>query len=556
MDFELAERRFQELRTQHDQGELDTDTFRVEVAKLLLRGDRGAFWMLDPESGTWFRNQGEGWEPGDPRAERLPEAVGPARRETTRRRLALVLAVGAVVLAVSGTIAAMVFLRWPPSLWEAPQPAPAGVASVAVTIAAPADGSEVVLGQEVAVESTIDGALGLEAVERVELRANDLAVDTQPVQPRIRPGQTSLPLSQVWRPSSAGEVQVAVVALSAADLPLGKSTVTLNVIETSEGVLPEPACIPDATFVADVTIAAGTVFPPGARMDKVWQVRNSGTCAWGVGYELVLREGEVLGAPSSMPVLPTVAGETADLAATFVAPAEAGLYDSVWQLRSPDGSYFGPTLTLSVEVKALVVESPPPIPPSNLQAAVGDDGEVVRLTWTDQSDNEDAFRVYREDMAASIGLAPANAELFVDEQVTCGSTYRYSIVAFNASGVSASTGIAAVSMPPCAPPDLPPSLSLTVVPTRVVPSETFTITFLASDDIGLELVVIWGLDTGHQELDTGRLFTCTEVLCTAAWPVTWTETAGIEVTIAGVARDSSGQESERASVPVGILPPE
>jgi hypothetical protein len=349
---------------------------------------------------------------------------------------------------------------------------------------------------------------------------------------------------------------VTVVALSAAELPLGTATVTLRVIEVSEGVLPDPACVPDATFVADVTIPAGTAFPPGAKMDKVWQVRNSGTCAWGIGYELVLIEGDVLGVASSMAVLPTVAGETADLAATFMAPAEAGLYESVWQLRSPDGSHFGPTLTLSIEVRTLVEETLPPVPPSNLQAAIGDDGEVVRLTWTDQSDSEDAFRVYREDKAASIGLAPANAELFVDEQVACGSTYRYSVVAFNASGASASTGVAVVSMPPCAPPDMPPSLGLTVVPTQVVPSETFTIAFLASDDIGLELVVVWGLETGHQELDTGRLFTCTELLCSASWPVTWTEAAGIELTIAGVARDSSGQESEQASVMVGILPPE
>ena len=69
MDFERAERQYRQLRARRDRGELDASEFRVEVAKLLLRDAEGSFWMIDPGSGEWFRNHGEGWVPDDPHAE-------------------------------------------------------------------------------------------------------------------------------------------------------------------------------------------------------------------------------------------------------------------------------------------------------------------------------------------------------------------------------------------------------------------------------------------------------------------------------------------------------
>lgn len=554
MDFDQAERRFKELQARRQKGDLDADMFRVEVAKLLLRDEQGAFWMIDADDGTWYCNRGEGWVPCDPHSARPLEAGRIAERKTVRRRLVRVLALGALAVVLLVAAGVLILLRW---LSEIENPVPLlsnDVVRVNVVIAAPPDGGEVVLGQEVAIESTIAATPNLQTIDRVLLQVNGVIVDTQNVQPKIQPGQVSLPLSQLWRPVDVGEYRVEVTALSVENVSLGTASITVYVAETSDEALPEPACVPDAAFVADVTIPVGTAFPPQAPMEKVWQVRNSGTCAWGGGYELVLTKGSALGSPGVVPVLPTVAGERVDLAVTFQAPAEPGRYESVWQLRSPSGDLFGPTLTLSIEIEELAEESSPPERPVHLQAVVIDDGRAIRLTWEEQSDNEDAFRVYRGDVEASIGLAPANAELFVDEQVTCGSIYHYTVVAFNASGASAPSETGDVSMPPCAPPDTPPSLILTVVPTQVVTSETFTVTFEASDDIAVQMVVVWGVETGHAELDTGRIFSCTEILCTGSWPVTWTVEITTALTIMGVARDSVGQESEPVSAAVAILP--
>jgi hypothetical protein len=556
MDFEQAERRFRELEQRHRRGDLDETTFHVEVAKLLLRDAQGTFWMLDADSGTWFCNKGEGWTPGDLHSEQPPPLPSLADGPKARRRRNRALAMGAILIVLLAAAGALGLQRGWIRGSNLPQPTPSPIADVRIDIASPADGSQVALGQVVAVESTIDASPDLQAVARVELLVEGETVDTQPVQSKIEAGQTSLPLSQPWRPNAVGEQQVVVSAFSDEGTVLGSASITLLVAETTDEALPEPACIPNATFVTDVTIPPGTAFPPGVRMDKVWQVRNSGTCAWGVGYDLALLQGENLGAPDSVSLPPTPAGEQADLAVTFWAPDEVGTYTNVWQLRSPDGHFFGPTLPLTIHVEVLAERNVPPVAPANLQATALQDSEAIQLTWQDRSDNEDAFRIYREDVEASIGLVPANNQLFVDANVTCGQAYRYAVVAFNAAGASPVSDTAEVTLPPCAITDNPPTLSLTVVPTQVLPSEIITITFEANDDLGMALVVVWGEETGEPVLDMGRVFSCTTVVCTATWPITWTQELSVTLEIVAVARDSSGQESEPARTTLQILTPE
>jgi hypothetical protein len=105
--------------------------------------------------------------------------------------------------------------------------------------------------------------------------------------------------------------------------------------------------------------------------------------------------------------------------------------------------------------------------------------------------------------------------------------------------------------------DTPPTLILTVVPTQVVASGTFTVVFQASDDLGLSLVTIQGLDSGDPLIDAGRAFTCTTSVCAGAWPLAWTGDVSVPLTLTltAVTWDSSGQESEPAWTTVAIHPP-
>jgi hypothetical protein len=257
-----------------------------------------------------------------------------------------------------------------------------------------------------------------------------------------------------------------------------------------------------------------------------------------------------------VPVPPTVAGNTADLAVTLLAPDTAGIYTETWQLRSPDGRSFGPLLGLRVEVEAKAEESLPPNEPTGLQASSIQEGKAVQLTWQDQSDNEEAFRIHRNDLEAGIGLAPADAQVFIDSAVTCGNVYRYAIVAFNSAGSSPFSESAEVELPPCAAVDDPPTLILTVVPSQVVSSQPVTIIFQARDDLQVSQVTIRGDGTGNAELDEGRSFPCSSATCAATWPITPTVNVSTTLTLLAIARDSSGQVSEPARIQVLVRPEE
>lgn len=551
MTFEQAERRFRELQKQREDGVLDEAAFRVEVAKLLLRDRQGVFWMLDADRGTWFCNRGDGWTAGDPHLEPGPEAV---LAEGRRRRTTWLVVTGVALVAVLGVVGTALWPKGRP-LPGSPFPTLTAGTGVRVTIASPTEGSQVAAGQVVAIESTIEGLPDLQAVARVECSVNGEVVAAQPVRAQLQPGQVSFPLSLPWRPTRVGRYRLAVTALSDEGATLGAAAITVTAVEAPAEARPGLACVPDAVFVTDVTIAPGTAFPPGARMDKVWQVHNSGTCAWGVGYELSLVDGDPLGAPEAVPVPPTAAGEHTDLAITFWAPDTPGSYANAWQLQAPDGQFFGPLLSLTIQVEVEAVKSLPPAAPGDLRATLTGDGQAVLLTWEDRSDNEEAFRIYRADVEAGIGLAPANAGQFVDQKVTCGRTYRYTILAFNAAGPSSGSQVAQVTLPACVPADTPPTLLLTVVPTQVVTGAALTITFQAGDDLGVVQVIVWGEETGEPALDMGQIFTCTGLLCTGAWPITHTAELSATVVIYAVARDSSGQNSALARATVVVHPP-
>jgi hypothetical protein len=457
MDLTEAERRYLHLKKLHNRGELDDVTFRLEAAKLLVRDEQGAFWMVDPDQDEWYRNQGAGWVEADPKA---ADATGPiAGRKGAahpgRHRAAQIVVAAVAFFVVAAALFAL--LDRPEILRSFLSPTPTPVQGVQVTVASPSAGSNLAVGQEVAVEVTLRADQGLSAVDRVELLVDGQVVESRSVAGAAQSGQSSLPLSLPWRTIAVGDRDLTVVARSATDDVLGQALVSIHVAQVPGEALPKPSCTAEATFLGDVTIPAGTAFQPGARMDKVWEVRNSGTCAWGVGYELVQTAGDSLGTGGSAAVPHADAGDRLNLEVTLWAPVETGIYTSTWQLRAPAGVFFGPTLAVAIEVEALAEPGEPPVVPGRLRAVLAKDARSVVLTWEDLSDNEDAFRIYRDDVEASIALVPADTTRFVDQAVACGKTYRYSVVAFNAAGPSPSYRTAPVVMPACIVVDTPPA---------------------------------------------------------------------------------------------------
>ncbi|MBN1672791.1 MAG: CotH kinase family protein, partial [Kiritimatiellae bacterium] len=84
----------------------------------------------------------------------------------------------------------------------------------------------------------------------------------------------------------------------------------------------------------------------------------------------------------------------------------------------------------------------------------------VNLTWQDNSDDEDGFKIDRRISGGSewvrIATPSANVEAASDTGVTAGTTYSYKIKAYNAAGSGAYSATASVTTPGSAP--SPPSI--------------------------------------------------------------------------------------------------
>ena len=96
-------------------------------------------------------------------------------------------------------------------------------------------------------------------------------------------------------------------------------------------------------FVEDVTIEDGTEISAGEPFEKIWRLKNAGSCTWTSGYSLVFESGDQMGAPDSQQLTTgTVApGQEIDVAVDLIAPDDPGEYRGNFKLRNPGGTIFG-----------------------------------------------------------------------------------------------------------------------------------------------------------------------------------------------------------------------
>ena len=113
----------------------------------------------------------------------------------------------------------------------------------------------------------------------------------------------------------------------------------------------EGPCFNELTFLEDATIEDGTTFAPGEPIDKQWLVQNDGSCDWVSSYTLKWVGGHPIGVLEDQPLYPAKAGVQATLRIVFTAPAEPGVYQTVWQAADPDGNLFGETVFMEIIVK-------------------------------------------------------------------------------------------------------------------------------------------------------------------------------------------------------------
>ncbi len=249
-----------------------------------------------------------------------------------------------------------------------------------VVLAAPPQGSQYQEGEEVAVQSTATDSAG---ISRVELLVDDAVVRTD----SAPQGQLSFSIIQTWKATTGTHI-LAVRATNTAGTVSGPAIVSITVNSAAAAVAPQPTatrviqivtpaavtstptaaspqptssgCTNSAAFITDVTVPEGALFTPGQTFNKVWRVRNSGTCIWGNGYQLAFVGGQAMSLSTSTAVTNTMAGTNADLVVPMVAPSTAGVHLGQWRLKTPGGAFFGPTLTASLNVSGSASVPPPP----------------------------------------------------------------------------------------------------------------------------------------------------------------------------------------------------
>lgn len=100
-------------------------------------------------------------------------------------------------------------------------------------------------------------------------------------------------------------------------------------------------CRPVLRWLSDVTLPDGSIVEAGEVLDKQWEVENSGTCNWEEGYTLRQVDGDKLGSPESMPLVPARAKTTVILRVELKAPQESGRYTAAWQAFNHNDQPFG-----------------------------------------------------------------------------------------------------------------------------------------------------------------------------------------------------------------------
>jgi hypothetical protein len=78
MDFKQAETKFKQLKAQFEAGALTENAFKAKLEELMIRDERGDWWMIGYETEQWYRNDGTDWVQTDPPGSQAGEPALPS----------------------------------------------------------------------------------------------------------------------------------------------------------------------------------------------------------------------------------------------------------------------------------------------------------------------------------------------------------------------------------------------------------------------------------------------------------------------------------------------
>lgn len=246
-------------------------------------------------------------------------------------------------------------------------------------------------GDTIAVTSTSTDQAG---IAKVELLVDGAVVRTDP----SPTAQVSFTVIQNWV-ATPGTHTLAVHAINTQNVVNEPASITISVMPRTTTLTPtvtaplatvtvppvsaNRSCTNNATFVTDVTVPDGTAMTPGQTFNKVWRIRNTGTCTWGTGEELAFVRGEAMTPVRAITVPATAPGNTADIAVNMTAPTAAGSHTGEWRMRGKDGTLFGVTLRVVINVTNPAANCPftPVIESFTISPTTIVPGQSATLSW-------------------------------------------------------------------------------------------------------------------------------------------------------------------------------
>jgi len=168
--------------------------------------------------------------------------------------------------------------------------------------------------------------------------------------------QASLPTFETLPSVTPDANGLPTFSLDASPTPLAGFTQIVPATIPPAGTAPLGDSCSNSAFEGDITIPDGTVLDPGVNFQKIWKIRNTGTCLWDDGFTLVYIGGSKDDLdPYNFQFKKSsdfvAAGEAINIPINLTTPCAPGKYEGHWRMRNDKGYYFGTILSVYVEVK-------------------------------------------------------------------------------------------------------------------------------------------------------------------------------------------------------------
>jgi len=161
-------------------------------------------------------------------------------------------------------------------------------------------------------------------------------------------------MTEIAKPATATSEVIVVTATPQPQATQPPQVITVVATPTTKPavstvvILPQPTATPKPVpcyrigFVADITAPDGTVYAPGTAFNKVWRLKNTGTCTWDSRFDIAFESGDLMSAPKFGDLTTVIKpGDMVDFSVPMVAPAVDGKYVGKWMLVNADGVRFG-----------------------------------------------------------------------------------------------------------------------------------------------------------------------------------------------------------------------